>query len=204
MLVSPFKNVKQFTKVQILPHQMNSDIKNNMLLSLCKQVENKCNKVGYVEKVHHIEKYQEQVMRAENLSGASNYNVDYICTLCNPIEKTIIVVQALLINQEEIIGKNGPIYAFILKNSVDNNIWTVSENYFHKEKKESLKVNNFIKIEILEKRINTGDNHIKMMGKLLDFATEQEVNDYYYTADKPSKDDDEDKQINDEESNFII
>jgi hypothetical protein len=85
---------------------------------------------------------------------------------------------------------------------VDNQTWSVSEDYWHEKKQKNLEINNFIKIEILEKRINTGDNHIKMMGKLLDFATDEEVNDYYYTADKPSKE--EETMVNDEESNFII
>ena len=47
-LTSPYKDIEQFTKIKILPHQLNSDIRNNMLLNLKKKVEKKCNKNGFI------------------------------------------------------------------------------------------------------------------------------------------------------------
>ena len=46
MLVSPYKDVTQYTKIQIKPHMMNSDIQNIMKLVLRKKVEKRCNKYG--------------------------------------------------------------------------------------------------------------------------------------------------------------
>ena len=37
----------------------------------------------------------------------------------------------------------------------------------------------YIKIQITDKRINQGDSQIKVMGKLLDFATDIEIEKYY-------------------------
>ena len=41
MLVSPYKDVTQYTKIQVKPHMMNSDIQNIMKLVLRKKVEKK-------------------------------------------------------------------------------------------------------------------------------------------------------------------
>ena len=51
MLVSPYKNTTQYTKIQIKPHMMNSDIQNIMKLVLRKKVEKRCNKFGFIDEV---------------------------------------------------------------------------------------------------------------------------------------------------------
>ena len=37
----------------------------------------------------------------------------------------------------------------------------------------------FIKIEVINKRVNQGDHQIKVIGKILDYATEDEVDKYF-------------------------
>ena len=56
-LISPSKNRIQYTRIQIPPHMMNSDIEDNMNIVLQQKVEGKCNRFGFVEKVHNIEEY---------------------------------------------------------------------------------------------------------------------------------------------------
>ena len=82
MIVSPYKNITQYTKVQIKPHMMNSDIKNNMKLVLRKKVEKICNKQGFIDEVFKIESYIEEDIAPENLSGSVNYNIAYHCRIC--------------------------------------------------------------------------------------------------------------------------
>ena len=40
---------------------MNSDIINNMEIVLQKKVEGKCNRIGFIDKVHGIELYEETI-----------------------------------------------------------------------------------------------------------------------------------------------
>jgi type 1 glutamine amidotransferase len=49
----------------------------------------------------------------------------------------------------------------------------------NKKSKTKLTVNNFVKVMITDKRINMNDSQIKALGKLLDIATENEVEKYY-------------------------
>ena len=183
---------------------MNSDIRNNMKIILKKNVEKKCNKNGYIDEVYRILEYSDGMMPVENLNGGAIYNIMYHCKICIPIENTIIIGQVKVINQELVVAVNGPIMFFIPKENIDTNIWDISEGYIHKSTKgKKLLSGDYVKIQILDKRINQNDSQIKAMGKLLDIASIEEVNTYFgnkLSSEKPE----ELVDNNNTESNFII
>ena len=202
MLVSPYKDVTQYTKIQIKPHMMNSDIQNIMKLVLRKKVEKRCNKNGFIDEVHRIEEYKPEDMRPENLSGAVNFDISYHCRLCIPIENTLIIAQVKAINQELILAQNGPVMIFIPKDNVDQSIWDVTDKFMNLKDKTNLKVNNYIKVEVVNKRINQGDHQIKIIGQLLDLATKDEIEQFYGSI--ITSDLEETEEEDEQESNFII
>ena len=203
-LVSPYRNIKQYTRILVEPYHMNSDIRNNMKIILKKNVEKKCNKNGYIDEVYRILEYSDGMMPVENLNGGAIYNIMYHCKICIPIENTIIIGQVKVINQELVVAVNGPIMFFIPKENIDTNIWDISEGYIHKSTKgKKLLSGDYVKIQILDKRINQNDSQIKAMGKLLDIASIEEVNTYFgnkLSSEKPE----ELVDNNNTESNFII
>jgi DNA-directed RNA polymerase subunit E'/Rpb7 len=179
-IISPYKNVEQYTRVEILPSQLNSDIVNHMKFNLKKDKEKKCNKNGYIDEIYAITQYSDGIMTPENLSGKVIYNVTFSCKMCLPIENSIIIGQVRMINQELIFAINGPIMIFIPRDKIDQTNWILSENYIHKTKKDTkLKIDDFICIQIINKRINKNDDQIKIIGKLLDFATEEQVTKFF-------------------------
>lgn len=178
-LVSPYRNIKQYTKISVEPYHMNSDIRNNMKIILKKKVEKKCNKNGFVDEVYKIIEYSDGIMPPENLNGAAIYNITYHCKLCIPIENTVVIGQVRVINQELVVCVNGPIMFFIPKENVDINIWDISDGYMNNHTNKKLASGNYIKIQIVDKRINQNDSQIKAIGKLLDFAIPEEVDKYF-------------------------
>lgn len=203
-LVSPYRNIKQYTRILVEPYHMNSDIRNNMKIILKKNVEKKCNKNGYIDEVYRILEYSDGLMPVENLNGGAIYNITYHCKICIPIENTIIIGQVKVINQELVVAINGPIMIFIPKENVDTNIWDISEGYLHKSTKgKKLLSGDYVKIQILDKRINQNDSQIKAMGKLLDIASIEEINTYFGNKLSSEKTD-EIVDNNNTESNFII
>lgn len=178
-ITSPYKNVNQYTKLQVLPHMLNSDIKNNMEITLIQKVEKKCNKNGYVDKIYEITDYGDGYMLPENLLGAVHYNVTYHCRLCIPIENTIIIGQVKRFNPELIILHNGPITIFVPKIDIESSNWEVSTTYTHKKTKEELQNDKYVKVLIKKTKINQGDTKIKCMGKLIDYATKEEYTKYF-------------------------
>ena len=179
-LVSPYKNIEQHTKILIEPHQMNSDIRNHLKFNLKKKVEKKCNKNGYIHEIYKINTYSDGIMIPENLSSCAIYNITYHCKICIPIEKSIIIGQIKVINQELVVAINGPIIIFIPKNNIDSTYWDIANNFsYNKSPNTKLTIGNFVCIQILNKRINQNDTQIKTIGSLLNIATEEEIEKYF-------------------------
>jgi DNA-directed RNA polymerase subunit E'/Rpb7 len=200
--ISPYKNVEQYTQILLEPYQMNSDIRIHLKANLKKKVEKKCNKNGYVDEVYKILEYGDGIMKPENLSGNVLYNIKYHCKLCLPIENSIIISQVKVINQDLVITINGPIMNFIPRDNIDTSVWDILENFKHKNKaNEKLKIGDYVLVQILNKRINSRDTQIKTICKLLDFASENQVKDYFINNN------DEFINVNtneEDQTNFII
>jgi DNA-directed RNA polymerase subunit E'/Rpb7 len=105
-----------------------------------------------------------------------------------------------VINQELVVAINGPIMFFLPKEHIDTNIWDIPDGYMNKNTKKKLATNDYIKIQIIEKRINRNDSQIKSIGKLLDYATIEEVDKYFGNKVVSDKLDIK----TEEESNFIM
>ena len=207
-LVSPYRNIKQYTRISIEPYHMNSDIILNLKLILKKNKEKKCNKNGFIDEIYKILEYSDGMMHPENLNGCVIYNITYQCKICIPVENTLIIGQIKVINQELIIANNGPIMIFIPKENVDTNNWEIIDGYKNNNKK--LATDDYVKIQITDKRINQNDNQIKSIGKLIDFASSEEVKQYFGSKINKTTDTDDTNRITDTddidntESNFII
>ena len=202
-IVSPYKNIKQHTRISLEPYHMNSDIRNNMKLVLKKKVEKKCNKNGFIDEVYKIIEFADGILIPENLNGAVIYNIAYHCRMCIPIENTIIIGYIKLISNDLSVAINGPLFIFIPKSYIDNNTWDIPDGFLHKKDNKKLAVGNYVKIQIVDKRINQNDAQIKVMGSLLDFATDTEVEKYY--GSKIIKIESVDTIVNEtDESNYIM
>ena len=177
--INPYRLINQKTRISIEPFHMNSDIENNMKNILKEKVEKKCNEYGYVDTVYRIIKYSECIMPPENLNGCAISFVTYHCKLCIPIENTIIIGIIKVISQELIVATNGPLMIFIPKENIDTNIWDIPDNYLNKKTKKRLLIDDYIKIQIMAKRINQNDIQIKIIGYLINFASQEEVDTYY-------------------------
>ena len=44
---------------------------------------------------------------------------------------------------------------------------------------KNLAIGDYVQIHVIDKRINQNDSQIKVIGKLLDYPTEDEINTYY-------------------------
>ena len=200
--ISPYKNIAQYTRIMLEPYQINSDISNQLKINLKKKVEKKCNKNGFVDEVYKILYYGDGVMHPENLSGNVLYNIKYHCRLCLPIENSIIIGQVKVINIELVVVINGPILTFIPRDNIDPKYWDVSNNFKNKKKENTkLNIGDYVLVQIINKRINSGDNQIKTMGKLLDFATDEQIKDYFETSKEEITSVDTNEE---DQSNFII
>jgi DNA-directed RNA polymerase subunit E'/Rpb7 len=156
---------------------MNSDIEDNMMIVLQQKVEGKCNRFGFVEKVHNIEEYIEDIILPENFSGCATYKISYLTTIIIPIENTTIIGHIKAMNPELVIAVSGPIIIFIPKANIDTNIWDVSNDFTDKKAGTVLKQNDSVKVHLDKVKINQGDIQIKCIGRLLERVSDEEINE---------------------------
>ena len=176
---TPIKSKQQYTRIMIPPHMMNSDIEDNIMIVLQQKVEGKCNKYGFIEKVHNIEEYKENIIMPENFSGCVTYSVSYLCNIIIPIENTFIIGNVKNITPELVVVMNGPIIIFIPKANIDSNIWDVSNEFLDRANKTLLKLTDCVRIHLKKVKINQGDLQIKCIGVLMERATEDEIKDLF-------------------------
>ena len=108
-LVNPYKNTIFYTRVRLLPVQMNNELYINLKNNLIKKVEKRCNKYGYINKVFKILTYSDGLINPEDFSGSAVFNIKYSGNACIPIENSKIVVRIEKMNNMAILAKNGPI-----------------------------------------------------------------------------------------------
>ena len=95
---------------------------------------------------------------------------------------------------------------FIPKDNIDSQVWDVTDKFLHREDKSNLTLNNFIKVEVINKRVNQGDHQIKVIGKVLDYATNEEVEKFFGSVihKEDLSNDTDNASDKEEENNFII
>ena len=65
------------------------------------------------------------------------------------------------------------------KNNIDTTIWNNTEDTYHIQTNKKLSQDDYVKILILKYRINEYETQIKCIGKLLDYSSEEEINNYF-------------------------
>jgi DNA-directed RNA polymerase subunit E'/Rpb7 len=183
-LVSPYIDTEQYSRVALQSYQMNSDININLKFNLKKKVEKKCNKDGYVVVVHKIVEHDYGIIQPENFNASAIFNIKYSCKLCLPIEDTIIVAKIRTINKVLMVAENGPILCIVLSNNVNMENFKISSSngFYNLKKKKELEKDDYVKINIISKTFNFGDNQIKVMAYLDDIASTDEIKKYFDTV----------------------
>lgn len=178
-LTNVYKDTYEYTRIQLEPRFLNSDIENNKLNILIKKVEGKCNKNGYIDKVYMIEESKDGMLYPENLSGAPIFDIKYKCRIYCPIEKTTIIGQVLEISDQIIICRNGPINIFITPNKLNTSVWKIGKGFEHKKKGRKLKKQDYVKIYLIDKVVYENNTQIQSLGEIIDFAEEKEVEEFF-------------------------
>ena len=125
------------------------------------EIECKCIKEGYVKQnsVKILFRSPGQISTS-HFNGNIMYNLKLQIEVCNPVEGDIIDVTVKNINKMGILGESGegdipPISVLLAKqHHIDNQVF------------DSLKINSKIKVKIIGKRFEYGDNQINIIGVL--------------------------------------
>ena len=159
-LVNPYKNTIFYTRVKLLPYQMNNELYINLKNNLVKKVEKRCNKYGYVNKVYKILSYGDGIMNTEDFSGSAIFDIKYSANTCIPIENTNIIVKIEKMNNMAILAKNGAIKVVLKYDKISDKFKVVQGVILYKNKK--IDNGDYLTVTVLAKRFYNKDNFISV------------------------------------------
>jgi DNA-directed RNA polymerase subunit E'/Rpb7 len=192
-IVNPYKNTIFYTRVKLLPYQMNNELYINIKNNLKKKVEKKCNKYGYINQVIKVLSYTDGTINPEDFTGSAVFDIKYSANVCKPIENTKIIVKIEKMNNMAILAKNGPIKVVLKYDKVSNKFKTVQGTLLYGN--EQVKIGDYLIISVLAKRFYNKDIFISVYGFIDDVPTEQEIKDNF----EPNQ---EDAELEEETSKF--
>jgi DNA-directed RNA polymerase subunit E'/Rpb7 len=176
-IVNPYKNTVFYTRVKLLPYQMNNELYINLKNNLKKKVEKKCNKYGYVNRVIKILTYSDGTINAEDFTSSAVFDIKYSANVCIPIENTKIIVKIEKMNNMAILAKNGPIKVVLKYDKVSTKFNVVQGTLLYNNKQ--VKVGDYLTVSILAKRFYNKDIYISVYGFIEDVPNENDVKDNF-------------------------
>ena len=180
-LITPYNNYVMYSKIKLLPHEMNNDLHLNLKIRLKKKLERKCNKYGYVDKIFRILDYESGIIVPESLDSSATFNIKFSCRICKPFENKEIIGKIELINKVLVKASIGPIIIIIKSNDINKSKFSLNNNNEIIYNKNNIKLNAGIhaRINVLKYNFHPNDNRIIVLGELIDLANKKEIKKYY-------------------------
>lgn len=82
----PINTDTHHTRIELKPHEIYSNLDDNIMKALKNKVLNKCINIGYVSKIHNIVRRSKGVIRGEDFEGSAVFNIWYLADVINYTE----------------------------------------------------------------------------------------------------------------------
>lgn len=179
-LINPFIIKELETRISLYPDQMDNNLYLNLKKNLKKKLQGKCNQFGFINNIIRISNFSNGFIDPEISSGNAIFNIKFIANICIPIIKTYIIVKIDNFNKILILGINGPIYAMIKISDINTTIFNYTNgNIFINTLSRNIQIGDYIKILIIAKKFNNGDDKIGILGFMENIATNEEIKKFY-------------------------
>lgn len=156
-----FVNTTLNHTISLEPKHINSQIDATILEMLQNELEEKCIKHGYIKKnsIKILSRSLGNVLTSQ-FNGNSIYNITLSAKICNPLENSSIKAKINGINKMGVMAYVGD------EQSPYISILMAKQHHIDNDKFNNLKINDIIKIKVLGKRYEYGDNQISVIGIL--------------------------------------
>ena len=175
---SPYINTRLYSKVTILPNQMNNDIYSHMKSNLIKRLEGRCYRnYGFITKIYEILERSDANMEPENPMAAAVYKVKFSCRLCMPLKDKYIICKVERTIPMLTSLSNGPIRIIVTNDRINKDNFVIGKNGILVKSAmgtKSLDPGDHVKVRIDARKFNDSDSIIMCMGVLESMATPEE------------------------------
>jgi len=143
--------------------EINGNIENIILFKLKKQLEGKCIREGFV-----LPGSVEIVSRSAGTAQLSHFNANFIfhiqysAKICNPVEGDIVEAEITNVNKMGILARAGE------GDPPPLSILLAKQHHMNNDKFEKMREGYNIRVKIIGKRFDSGENQISIIGLLED------------------------------------
>jgi DNA-directed RNA polymerase subunit E'/Rpb7 len=156
-----FVPVVSSTSIRLEPRDLNNKIDDKILKQLKNELEGKCIKEGFVrDKSLKIIKRSFGHGQASAFNGAVVFNVEYSMDICNPLQGTIMEVQAVNSN------KMGVLAGVPYEQTSPLNVMLAKQHHIDNEEFEAIKLDDIFKVRVVGSRFEYGDTQISIIAVL--------------------------------------
>jgi DNA-directed RNA polymerase subunit E'/Rpb7 len=156
-----FVPVVSTTSIRLEPRDLNNKIDDKILKQLKNELEGKCIKEGFVrDKSLKIIKRSFGHGQASAFNGAVVFNVEYSMDICNPLQGTIMEVQAVNSN------KMGVLAGVPYEQTSPLNVMLAKQHHIDNEEFEAIKLDDIFKVRVVGSRFEYGDTQISIIAVL--------------------------------------
>jgi len=184
-----FNTIELSTKVKLHPRQMTYDYKEHLRHNLEQKVVGRCNNDGMITNVIKLLEHKSNLVVREDFSGASEFDVTYLSLVCVPIINTVsvLIIESIFYDYNDFLirASNGFVTCVLAVLSNSGTLRVDNGEIFIKGRDKALKNGDFVKVFIINKRIEAGDTSMGIIGNLIDIATTEEISLYYQGSMKP-------------------
>ena len=156
-----FVPVKGNASIRLEPRDLNNKIDDKILKQLKNEMEGKCIKEGFVrDKSVKILKRSLGHSNTSSFDGSIVFHVEYSMDICNPLQGTIMEVQAVNIN------KMGVLAGVPYEQSSPLNVMLAKQHHIDNEEFEAIKMDDIFKVRVVGSRFEYGDTQISIIAVL--------------------------------------
>ncbi len=166
--------------ITLEPKYLNNNIYTNIKKKLIDTFEGKCYKnYGYIEKIYEIKEQSKGIILHENPYGSVIFEVKFSCKLWNPIKNTFVVGKLEKYNRKLMNVKCGAIKIIIEDTQFNSPKFSINrKNNLVYNEEDEINIGAYLRIMILSKIFNDGDDSIVAKGYLDELATDEEINKF--------------------------
>jgi len=204
---NPYITTYLTTTVRILPREMDNNIRKYIKSNVDREHSGKCfGEYGFIAKIHEAEIISDGLIIPEDPMCCATYNVRFMCTLCRPLQNSVVVAKIIGMSEQLIFMSYGP-FEIIVKtiNGINKNLFTFNHNLSRWTYKKSddksvqkfmvLKNDAYLKVKILSKKIVDKTKQIICIGFIDDIASNSEIEKSIKDMYEPKKYDNIDEYI---------
>lgn len=191
-LTRPYVVTTNYTRVKLLPHELDNDLYINLKNRLIERVEGRCNKLNYVCRVYDLTIDSRGEVELEDEHCGAVFNVTYTAMVCKLVRGMLVVATVAKTNPKVLVTSNRGFVGMALVDSLnkerfyfDNRQGKLLERLSADSSRE-VEVGDHLVVQVGDINYFSNQTEIQTIVSVLRRATPEEVAEFVLQDSRPA------------------